>query len=118
MPSFRSASILLATLSWLSGAVWSADSFPSPNDTQALVVPLPAPQESLAKLRLPEGFRSTVYAAEPDVNNPIACCWDNRGRLWVAENFTYGDGAERFNLSLRDRILETAQAILQAYKSG
>lgn len=83
----------------------AADDFPAPIDTQKLTVPFPTPAESLAKLALPEGFRATVFAAEPEVNNPIACCWDERGRLWVAENFTYGDAAERYNLALRDRIL-------------
>jgi putative membrane-bound dehydrogenase-like protein len=105
MPSLRSVTAFFAAIPWWAGTVVSADPFPVPNDTQPLIVPLPSAQESLAKMKLPEGFRATVFAAEPDVNNPIACCWDDRGRLWVAENFTYGDGDERFNLGLRDRIL-------------
>nr|WP_075089742.1 PVC-type heme-binding CxxCH protein [Verrucomicrobium spinosum] len=51
------------------------------------------------------GFKATLFAAEPDVNNPIACCWDEKGRLWVAENFTYSDTKERYDMKLRDRIL-------------
>lgn len=82
-----------------------AGEFPAPNDTQPLIIPFPPAAESLAKLHLPEGFKATVFASEPDVNNPIACCWDEKGRLWVVENFTYGDGSERYNLKLRDRIL-------------
>ena len=31
--------------------------------------------------------------------------WDRRGRLWVAENYTYADQSERFDLRLRDRVL-------------
>lgn len=64
-----------------------------------------SPQEALAKMHLPPGFKATVFAAEPDVQQPIACCWDERGRLWIAENYTYSDGNERFDLKLRDRIL-------------
>jgi putative membrane-bound dehydrogenase-like protein len=65
----------------------------------------PPPQESLAKLKLPPGFKATVFAAEPDVQNPIAMTWDARGRLWIAENYTYAERAKRFDLHLRDRIL-------------
>jgi len=83
----------------------AAESFPQPNDTQPLTIPFPTAQESLAKMKLPKGFKATVFAAEPDVNNPIACTWDEKGRLWVAENFTYGDNSERYNYKLRDRIL-------------
>ncbi len=63
------------------------------------------PQEALGMMRLPPGFKATLFAAEPDVENPVAMCWDERGRLWVAENHTYSDQKERFNLQLRDRIL-------------
>ena len=51
----------------------------------------PPPQESLAKLKLPPGFKATIFAAEPDVQNPIAMTWDGRGRLWIAENYTYAE---------------------------
>src|SRR2546427_6009360 len=30
-----------------------------------------------------------VFAAEPDVRQPIAFCLDHRGRVWVAEGYTY-----------------------------
>src|SRR5207237_6616021 len=66
--------------------------------------PMPA-AEAAAKMRLPPGFKATVFAAEPDVQNPIAMAWDGRGRLWVAENYTYAESGKKFDLSLRDRIL-------------
>jgi putative membrane-bound dehydrogenase-like protein len=59
----------------------------------------------VAKMKLPPGFQATVFAAEPDVQNPIAMAWDGKGRLWVAENYTYAEMAVRFDLKLRDRIL-------------
>ncbi|MDA1274816.1 MAG: c-type cytochrome [Verrucomicrobia bacterium] len=61
--------------------------------------------ESAAAMKLPEGFHASVFASEPDVQNPIAMTWDGRGRLWVAENFTYAERGRHFDLSLRDRIL-------------
>jgi hypothetical protein len=63
------------------------------------------PADALTKLHLPDGFKATLFAAEPDVRQPIAMCSDERGRLWIAENYTYSDGKERFDLNLRDRIL-------------
>ena len=96
--------LLLPSLLLLSSTSWSAE-FPPPTDNQPVTIPLLSPGQSLAKMHLPPGFKATVFAGEPDVQQPIACCWDERGRLWVAENYTYSDGNERFDLKLRDRIL-------------
>lgn len=63
------------------------------------------PAEAARGFRVPPGFHVSVMAAEPDVRNPIAMTWDGRGRLWIAENFTYAERAKRFDLSLRDRLL-------------
>ena len=43
----------------------------------------------------PPGFKATLFAAEPDVVQPIAMTIDPRGRLWVVENFSYPDLAGR-----------------------
>jgi putative membrane-bound dehydrogenase-like protein len=48
-----------------------------------------SPQDSCDKATLPPGFKMHVFAAEPDVQQPIAFCLDHRGRVWVAEGFTY-----------------------------
>ena len=79
-----------------------ADSFDTEQDT--LARPLP-PAEAAATMQVPEGFRVDVFAAEPEVRNPIAMSWDARGRLWVAENLTYAGGAERVEERLRDRVV-------------
>lgn len=50
--------------------------------------PLP-PEESARRLNLPEGFRATVFAAEPDLVQPIAFTLDDRGRLWAVESRSY-----------------------------
>jgi putative membrane-bound dehydrogenase-like protein len=65
--------------------------------------PMPA-IEAAASIALPPGFTATVAAAEPAVQNPIAMAWDSRGRLWVAENHTYAERTQRFDLSLHDRV--------------
>jgi putative membrane-bound dehydrogenase-like protein len=64
-----------------------------------------AAAEAAAKLRLPPGFKASVFAAEPNVQNPIAMTWDGRGRLWIAENYTYAENRKKFELNLRDRVL-------------
>ncbi len=68
--------------------------------------PQPTPaKEALKMLKLPEGFKATLFAAEPDVQNPIGMAWDARGRMWVAENYTYAERAKRFDLGLKDRVI-------------
>src|ERR1700694_525420 len=82
-----------------------ASEFPVPyNSEPDQSRPMPAP-EAAAKMKLPPGFKATVFAAEPDVQNPIAMAWDARGRLWIAENYTYAERAKTFDLGLRDRVL-------------
>ncbi|MFZ4766624.1 MAG: PVC-type heme-binding CxxCH protein, partial [Roseimicrobium sp.] len=96
--------LLLLLPFYISTLSWSAD-FPTPTNNQKVTTPFLSPKEALAKMHLPPGFKATVFAGEPDVQQPIACCWDEKGRFWVAENYTYSDSAERFDMKLRDRIL-------------
>jgi hypothetical protein len=70
----------------------------------AATEPIPA-TKAAAGFRVPEGFQVSVFAAEPDVRNPIAMAWDTRGRLWIAENYTYSDQTQKFDLRFRDRVL-------------
>ena len=60
-------------------------------------------KEAVAAMKLPEGFAAQLYAAEPDVKQPIAMALDHRGRLWVAEAYEYPRRAP--NGEGRDRIL-------------
>lgn len=48
-----------------------------------------SPAEALKTIRVPEGFKVTLFAGDPDVAQPIAFCFDDRGRLWVAECYSY-----------------------------
>lgn len=52
--------------------------------------PLP-PEQAAKEMKLPEGFRASLFASEPDVVQPISFCIDDRGRLWVAEAMNYGE---------------------------
>jgi putative membrane-bound dehydrogenase-like protein len=96
-----SALLVLASCTGVS----AADDFPAPYDTEAPgSQPLPA-DKAAAAFRVPPGFRVGVFAAEPDVRNPIAMAWDPRGRLWVAENYTYAERPRKWDMSLCDRVL-------------
>ena len=49
----------------------------------------PTPAEALAKITVPDGFQVSLFAGEPDVHQPLAFCFDDRGRLWVVENYSH-----------------------------
>lgn len=47
------------------------------------------PDEARARMKLPPGFQVQVYASEPDIRQPVAGCFDERGRMWVIEYLQY-----------------------------
>src|SRR5260370_38938671 len=49
------------------------------------------------------GFEVTLFAAEPDIINPIAFSIDERGRLWVVECYEYPNKTPK-GQKPRDRI--------------
>jgi len=67
----------------------SAQLPPGVTDSQKAGDTPTSPAESLKKITLPPGFRAQLFAAEPQVMQPIAMEFDDRGRLWVVENFSY-----------------------------
>jgi len=89
-----------------SGGLKAADEFPALKNTEKAKTSPMAPDEVVKTAKLPPGFELTVFAAEPDVQNPIAITTDERGRLWVAENYSWaGGGAGGFDGKQRDRIV-------------
>ena len=96
----------IVTFLALSASLLTAAEFPTPyNSEKDKTANPPSPEEAAASFKLPEGFQVTVFAAEPEVQNPIAMAWDHKGRMWVAENYTYAERGKRFDLELRDRII-------------
>lgn len=99
MPHFRP---LLAVVTNLACASLAAD-FPKPYDSEK---GSPMPAEEVARtMELPPGFKCQVFAAEPDVQQPIAMAWDRKARLWVAENYTYAENPRRWDTALQDRLI-------------
>lgn len=83
----------------------SAAAEPQPPDTQPGGETLRSAEATVDSMVLPVGFHVTVFAAEPHVRQPIALSTDARGRLWVAENYTYAEREVNFAADLRDRII-------------
>ena len=86
-------------------AASSLAEIPEPFNTQAGDTRPMAPAEAAAQMDLPEGFHATVFAAEPDVRQPISMALDSRGRLWVAECYTYAEASVGYAMQLRDRVV-------------
>jgi putative membrane-bound dehydrogenase-like protein len=61
------------------------------------------PKEAAAAMTVPEGFKVSLIAGEPDLRQPIAFCFDDRGRIWVAEAYSYP--IRRADKDAKDRIL-------------
>ena len=46
-------------------------------------------EQAVARMTVAAGFEVKLTASEPMISQPMAFCWDDRGRLWVAENHDY-----------------------------
>src|SRR3954471_7459604 len=62
------------------------------------------PEESVAKMKVADGFEVKLFAAEPMVVNPIAMTVDEKGRVWVVECFEYPKRTAKGKMP-RDRIV-------------
>lgn len=68
-----------------------------------------SPEESMAKVQLPPGYRLELVASEPMVQEPVALAWDGNGRMYVVEMNTYmmdATGTGQFKPSSRIKLLE------------
>jgi putative membrane-bound dehydrogenase-like protein len=60
-----------------------------------------SPEDAAKDASVPPGFQLKLFAGEPDIRQPIAFALDDRGRIWVAEAYTYprrapeGQGKDR-----------------------
>ncbi len=58
-------------------------------DRPVAQVPAHTPAETAAMMMVPDGFQVELIAGEPDIVQPIAYTFDERGRIWVLENTNY-----------------------------
>jgi putative heme-binding domain-containing protein len=74
-----------------------------PHGQDRLPGPPLAPAEAIRRMKVPEGFTVEVVAAEPDIVNPVAMTFDERGRIWITESLEYprhsaGPGRDRIKI--------------------
>jgi len=46
-------------------------------------------EKTVSQFYVPKGFRVDLVLSEPDLHQPIAFTFDERGRIWVAEAYSY-----------------------------
>ena len=63
------------------------------------------PQQAVAAMTTVDGYKVNAWAAEPMLTQPMAFCWDDRGRLWIAENRDYESRVAGFSNAGNSRIL-------------
>ena len=93
----------LVAVCWCALAVFGQSDFPAVFNTEAEGQHPPTAPEMVKLIELPAGFSATLFAAEPAVQQPICMDFDDRGRLWVAENYSYSGGP--YETKLRDRVV-------------
>ncbi len=54
--------------------------------------------------QVPVDFEVKLFAQEPDITNPIAMSWDERGRLWIVESVDYPNTFLETDGAANDRI--------------
>lgn len=87
-----------------SAALWHL----RPNPAKPTAIDNPAAQATVASMMLTEGFQAELIAAEPDLHQPIAFTFDDRGRIWVVEAHSYPNKQPEGQGKDKIRIFEDA----------
>jgi putative heme-binding domain-containing protein len=74
-----------------------------PHGQDHLPGPALTPAQAIKKMKVPPGFSVEVVASEPDIVNPVAMTFDERGRIWITESLEYprssaGPGRDRIKV--------------------
>src|SRR6185369_11439287 len=74
-----------------------------PHHQDAPPGPALSPAEAIKKMTVPDGFSVELVASEPDIVNPVAMTFDERGRIWITESLEYprkqpGPGQDRVKI--------------------
>ena len=63
-----------------------------------------SPEESEKLIQTPIDFELKLFASEPDIVNPIAMSWDEKGRLWLIEAMDYPNNFVELKGEANDRV--------------
>jgi putative membrane-bound dehydrogenase-like protein len=64
-----------------------------------------SPKDAVTSIKIPAGFKATLFAGEPDVVQPMSITFDARGRMWVLECRSYPSWQPEGTKEGADRIL-------------
>jgi putative membrane-bound dehydrogenase-like protein len=97
----RFALAIAALVALFATPVFSAEVIPHAQDKPP--GPALSPREAMEKMKLPQGFAPELVASEPDIVNPVAMTFDERGRIWITESLEYprrepGPGRDRIKI--------------------
>ncbi|MDO6436808.1 ThuA domain-containing protein [Cyclobacterium sp. 1_MG-2023] len=65
-----------------------------------------SPEESMKLVQIPVGFELQLFASEPDIINPMAIAWDDKGRLYAIETADYPNEVRKEGGNDKIKILE------------
>lgn len=68
-----------------------------------------SPEDAIAAIQLPPGYRLELVASEPMIHEPAVVAWDGNGRMYVAEMRTYMqdiDGTDELAATSRISLLD------------
>src|SRR5205823_6684265 len=69
-----------------------------------------SPQQSASTIKVRDGLRVELMAAEPLVTSPVAMAFGPDGKLWVAEMYDYPKGLDgNFQPGGRIKVLESSR---------
>jgi putative membrane-bound dehydrogenase-like protein len=96
---FRVSLVLFSSL--LAPSLSFADDIPH-GQSRPPGAPL-SPVEAIKKMVVPKGFQVELVASEPNIVNPVAMTFDERGRIWITESLEYprrepGPGRDRVKI--------------------
>lgn len=62
-------------------------------------------EQAVDEMTIKDGFEVNAWASEPMITQPMAFCYDDKGRIWVAENRDYETRSTGFSGSGDSKIL-------------
>ena len=87
------------------GAIYSTASLWGIAQQEALEAEFLSPDRAAELMTLVDGYSVGAWAGEPMVTQPMAFAWDDKGRLWVAENRDYESRGRGFSNSGDSRVV-------------
>src|SRR5258707_7300156 len=60
-----------------------------PHGQDKMPGPALTPQQAIKAMKVPDGFTVELVASEPDIVNPVAMTFDEKGRVWITESVEY-----------------------------